>query len=113
MPRPSKYKKVCKMPKHNTFFSSNNNKNLETIEMTVEEYEVLRLIDKENFTQEECSKWMNVSRQTIQIIYTNARKKIADFLIDGNPLKIIGGNYEICDKHTNECNCKNCKCHTK
>ena len=111
MPRPTKCKNVCKMPISNTFVSQNNNS--ETTTLTVEEYEVIRLMDNENFSQEQCAKWMNVSRATIQILYTNARKKIANFLTKGGKLIIDGGNYKICDCNSEECNCTNCNCHKK
>ena len=92
MPRPTKCKNVCKMPISNTFTSKNNTNEITTL--SVEEYEVIRLLDNENLSQEECAKWMNVSRATVQILYTNARKKIASFLTKGGKLNIEGGNYK-------------------
>ncbi len=111
MPRPTKCKNVCKMPISNTFTSKNNTNEITTL--SVEEYEVIRLLDNENLSQEECAKWMNVSRATVQILYTNARKKIASFLTKGGKLNIEGGNYKICDCNSDECNCTNCQCHKK
>ena len=64
--------------------------------MTVEEYEVIRLIDMEGLMQEECAKRMNVARTTVQRIYAEARK-IAESLVLGKILKIEGGNYELCE----------------
>lgn len=111
MPRPTKCKNVCKMPISNTFTSKNNTNEITTL--SVEEYEVIRLLDNENFSQKECAKWMNVSRATVQILYTNARKKIASFLTKGGKLNIEGGNYKICDCNSDKCNCTNCQCHKK
>lgn len=111
MPRPTKCKNVCKMPISNTFTSKNNTNEITTL--SIEEYEVIRLLDNENLSQEECAKWMNVSRATVQILYTNARKKIASFLTKGGKLNIEGGNYKICDCNSDECNCTNCQCHKK
>ena len=91
-----------------TVEDSDNENN--TIIMSVEEYEVIRLIDKEELTQEECALQMNVSRPTVQLIYTQARKKLAEFLTKGTNLKIEGGTYEICPNASNGCMCKNCKC---
>jgi predicted DNA-binding protein (UPF0251 family) len=74
-------------------------------EMTVDEYETIRLIDLEGLTQEECSLRMEVSRTTAQAIYSSARKKLADCLINNNLLKIQGGDYRICEK-SGKCNKK-------
>ena len=40
---------------------------------------------------------MQVARTTVQRIYEIARKKIADALIDGHPLRIEGGDFRICN----------------
>ena len=49
----------------------------EPVEMTVDEYESIRLMDRLGFSQEECALQMDVSRTTVQAIYDSARKKIA------------------------------------
>lgn len=64
--------------------------------MEVDEYETIRLIDLEGLTQEECSEQMNIARTTVQRIYSEARKKLADSLVNGKALRIEGGDYEIC-----------------
>lgn len=73
--------------------------------MTVEEYETVRLIDKEGFSQEECGEYMDIARTTVQHIYASARKKIADAIVDGLPLRIGGGNYVVCG---GVCKCGSC-----
>ena len=56
---------------------------LETVIMAVDEYETLRLNDLEGFTQEQCADQMNIARTTIQGIYSEARRKLADSLVNG------------------------------
>ena len=109
MPRPRKCRKVCCMPERNSFGPLNiTNINAEIILMTVDEYETIRLIDLEEMTQEECPKKMDVARTTIQRIYNDARKKLAKSLVEGNVLKIQGGDYELCDKGELLFRCKKC-----
>lgn len=77
--------------------------------MTFDEHEVVRLIDFEDMTQEECAKQMEVARTTIQAIYTSARKKLSQCIVEGRPLFIDGGDVEFCDKFNNACAKTCCK----
>lgn len=98
MARPMKERKVCCLPETDLFGPLNRRafKDGEIV-MSVEEYETIRLIDKEGLMQEECAERMDVARTTVQRIYINARKKIADALVDGKILKIEGGSYKLCE----------------
>ncbi len=110
MSRPKKCRKVCCMPVVNMFAPSpyDDDGNREVIVMTVDEYETIRLIDREGLSQSECSKYMNVARTTVQQVYNNARKKIADALVLGLPLEINGGDYTICDRKDLPCSFCGC-----
>jgi predicted DNA-binding protein (UPF0251 family) len=104
MARPVKWRKVCCLPKSNRFgpldlFADAENH----VNMTVDEYETIRLIDLEGFTQEECAKQMNIARSTVQLIYTEARKKLAESLVNGKALLIKGGEYRLCEGKGNGC----------
>lgn len=104
MPRPMKWRKVCRLPERNRFGPLDVNMDEEKfIKMTVDEYEAIRLIDLEGFTQEECAKQMNVARTTVQGIYVEARKKLAQSLVNGKVLLIEGGEYRLCDGLGNGC----------
>lgn len=104
MPRPVKWRRVCCMPENNKFgpLGVGAGKG-ERIIMKVDEYETVRLIDLEGFTQEECAKQMNIARTTVQGIYTDARKKLAESLVNGRLLIIEGGEYLLCDGSGNGC----------
>ncbi len=104
MPRPMKWRKVCCLPESNRFGpldSPADEKNY--VNMTVDEYETIRLIDLEGFTQEECASQMHVARTTVQGIYIEARKKLAESLVNGKVLLIEGGEYQLCDGLGNGC----------
>lgn len=109
MPRPRKCKRVCGMPQTNEFLPVSKNCEKPPILLTVDEYETIRLIDKEGFSQEECGERMEVARTTVQQIYTTARKKLALVLVEGLPLKIEGGEYRVCDGNGPHCACAGCK----
>lgn len=109
MPRPRKRRRVCCLPDSNYFGPLDSPANKEhTVNMTVDEYETIRLIDLNRFTQEECAEQMNVARTTVQGIYDEARKKLADSLINGKVLLIEGGEYQLCDGTGKGCGRNGC-----
>jgi predicted DNA-binding protein (UPF0251 family)/predicted Fe-Mo cluster-binding NifX family protein len=113
MPRPRKCRKVCQMPRSLEFRPVDGNKEKEKIILTVDEYEAIRLIDKQGFSQEECSTYMKVSRATVQMIYNSARKKLAEALVSARSLRIQGGDYQLCDGEEEFCDCGGCKKHRR
>ena len=88
MPRPKKGRRVCEFPQTLRFSPENPAETAQPVTLTVEEYETIRLIDKEGLSQEECGEIMQVARPTVPQIYASARKKIADVLVDVLPLLI-------------------------
>lgn len=108
MSRPRKYRKVCHFPRTLTFQPGGGEKNREPVTLTVDEYESIRLIDREGFSQEQCAERMGVARATVQMIYATARKKLADVLVEGLPLRIEGGEYRLCDGDAASCGQKAC-----
>lgn len=95
MARPKRCRKICFEPTYDTFLPEGITCG-EKIILTLDEYEVIRLIDLEKLTHEQASKQMNVSRTTVSEIYEIARYKIAKSLVYGHPLTISGGNYQLC-----------------
>lgn len=63
----------------------------EEINLTLEELESIRLSDHEGIDQIRAAEKMNVSQPTFHRILTEARKKIADTLVNAKSLKIYGG----------------------
>ena len=62
----------------------------------MDEYKTIRFIDRAGFSQEPRGEFMQVDRTTVQQVYANTRKKRADVLADGLPLRIEGGDYPLC-----------------
>ena len=110
MPRPRKWRKVCCLPESNLYGPLNGSdiKN-EIIMMTVDEYEAIRLIDLEGLTQEESAEKMQVARATVQNIYKDARRKIAESLVNGKLLKIEGGDYQLYNENERMHGCGRCR----
>lgn len=113
MPRPKKWRNVCRMPGCSRFGPLDPTEDTDRIIMSVDEYETIRLIDLEGLTQEECAGQMNVARTTVQGIYNDARRKLADSLVNGKVLFIEGGDYRLCEvdegDRPNGC-CRHRKC---
>ena len=94
MSRPTKFRKIEFFPKNTHFVPVGKSKcQLQEMHLKIEELEAIRLKDIEGLKQEECADKMMVSRQTFQNIIDSARKKIAIALIEGNEIKIGGGNF--------------------
>ena len=69
----------------------------DTVVLSLDEFEVIRLVDLEKQTHEQCAARMDISRTTVTEIYESARRKLADCLVNGKHLVISGGNYRFCD----------------
>jgi len=111
MSRPRKCKKVCRLPENALFMPAMGAYEKDAICMTVDEYETIRLIDKEGFSQEECAHYMKVARTTVQAVYAEARHKLALVIVEGKMLKIEGGDYQLCDGQEEYCGCGGCQRH--
>ncbi len=104
MPRPRKWRRVCCLPDCDKFGPlDSQGTDVMFVNMTVDEYETIRLIDLEELSQEECASQMNVARTTVQGIYSEARKKLAQSLVNGKVLRIEGGEYRLCDGEGEAC----------
>ena len=97
MPRPVKCRRVCDFPKIQDFGPLFISEEAEGICMTVDEYETIRLMDREGLSQEQCAERMEVARTTVQKVYESARRKLAFMLTEGMRLHIEGGQFRLCD----------------
>ena len=68
---------------------------LEVVQLTVDEFEAIRLADLEGLYQDQAAERMNVSRQTFGRIVESGRRKVAEALTGGKALRIDGGPFEM------------------
>ena len=97
MPRNTKCRRICQMPLH-CKFSPDAPSPRSPVILSVEEYESIRMMDHLGLNQEEAAARMAVARTTFQRIYTQARQKLARFLVEGLSLQIEGGSYALCSQ---------------
>jgi predicted DNA-binding protein (UPF0251 family) len=71
--------KPCGVPVHD----------LETVSLSKDELEAVRLADLEGLYQEDAANKMEVSRPTFGRILNSARNKIADAIINGKTIELI------------------------
>ena len=109
MPRPPRCRRICQAPQYESFSPEECPRESEAVTLTLDEYEVIRLVDLEKKTHEQCAAQMDISRTTVTEIYETARGKIARCIVLGQRLVIAGGNYRLCEgrEHTR---CGKCCC---
>lgn len=96
MPRPRICRRIMKRPRCNHFKPVGVQlKSLGEVILTVEEYEVIRLIDLNEMEQSDAGRKMKISQPTLSRLLNSARKKIAEALIRSKAIRIKGGNFEM------------------
>jgi predicted DNA-binding protein (UPF0251 family) len=104
MPRPKRFRRILEEPQIRCFKPERDNiGSFKPIEITVDEFEAIRLRDYHDIQQKRSAEIMGISQPTFHRILTSARKKISKALVDGNTIVIVGGNY-ITDKNRYKCN---------
>jgi len=68
---------------------------LEISQLSIEEYEAMRLYDVDGLDQSRAAEMMNISRPTFGRIIASAHKKVAEALAYGKAIKISGGSYHF------------------
>ena len=68
---------------------------LEISQLSIEEYEAMRLYDVDGLDQTQAAEMMNVSRPTFGRIIVSAHKKVAEALVYGKAIQIRGGSYHF------------------
>ena len=94
MPRPQRKRTIYQIPECRTFTADHARG---TVDVTLDEWEAIRLMDQEGLDQSECARRLNVARTTAQNIIRSAHAKIADALVNGRTIQIGGGNVDYSD----------------
>ena len=69
--------------------------NLNETVLGLDELEAIRLIDSEKMEQHKAGEKMKVSQSTLSRLLRTGRKKLADAIINGQAIKIHGGNFKM------------------
>jgi len=93
--RPKKYRIVRLDPKIAQFSPRGRPGRPDELDLSMDEFEALRLADYMGLPQKKAGKSMRISQQTFSRILKKAHKNIAYGLIHGNTIKIQGGHYVI------------------
>ena len=112
MARPQKSRRVCDMPAVRRFIPSplpSCAEQEDPVFLTVDEYEVLRLVDHEGLTHSQCAVQMNISRTTATEICESARRKVAEAIVCSRELVIEGGRWELCGGNRDDCYMESCR----
>jgi uncharacterized protein len=96
MPRPTQCRNIAQLPGA-VFFKPRGVplSQLDIVQITIDEFEALRLADLLGLYQEEAAARMGVSRQTFGRIIESARRKVVRALAEGLALEIAGGAVAI------------------
>ena len=96
MPRPYRCRRVLYSPPFTYFKPSGVPvRELGEVVLGVDEYEALRLADKEQVPQKEGAKRMGISQPTFSRLVDSARKKVAEAVVLGKAIRIEGGVYAL------------------
>lgn len=108
MARPKRIRTICQEPDYISFHPEGISPP-ERVILSLDEYEVIRLVDYEKRTHEKAAQQMRISRATVTEIYEAARYKLADCLLNGKQLTITGGSYQICRGGSDHCLGQRCR----
>lgn len=96
MPRPRKHRLVNRPPCCASFKPTGVPRaQLDTVILSLEEYEAIRLADYRGLEHLAAAQLMEVSRPTFTRLLEQARKKTGRFLIEGTELQIEGGTFHF------------------
>ncbi|MCG2828160.1 DUF134 domain-containing protein [Methanothermobacter sp. K4] len=101
MARPRRYRRILGEPLVAAFSPEDSEKENE-VEITLDEFEAVRLRDYHDIKQKKAAEIMGISQPTFHRTLKSARAKIAEALVEGRPIILKGGDY-ITDRRRYKC----------
>lgn len=106
MPRPKNNRIVHEPPLFTDFKPTGvKGVDLDQVQLSLDEFEAIRLADYLGLSQEEAAGEMEISRPTFTRLIEKARKKLSEFIVEGRMLSIDGGNIHF---RNNIIKCNSC-----
>lgn len=106
MKKPYRTRKVNEPPRFTNFKPSGiPRKFLKKAELSIDEFEAIRLADYCGLEHQQAADNMQISRPTFTRLIKKARQSVATAIIDGMELSITGGNFELLN---NLYHCRDC-----
>ena len=93
--RKKKVRYIQKMPQISQFSPRGKPGRPDEVELTVDQFEAIRLADFQDLEQSEGAKLMGVSRPSFGRILRKARMVVADALVNGKIIRIRIGNVQV------------------
>ena len=96
MPRPKRTRRIFFQPDVIYFKPAGiPMRHLKERVLSFDEIEAIRLIDCEEMEQRKAGEKMKISQSTLSRLLKEGRKKLADAIINGQAIKIQGGNFKM------------------
>lgn len=93
--RPPKVRSIQNIPKITQFSPRGKPGRPDETVLSLDQFEAINLADYRGLDQFEASNILGVSRQSFSRILAQARRKVADALVNGKIIRISGGRVEI------------------
>ncbi len=93
--RPRKTRVVQKEPGTRQFSPRGKRGRPGYMELKFEEFEAIRLSDHVGLRQDEAAVFMNISQQTFSRVLRSARKRLAEAIVNGLIIKVVGGDFKV------------------
>ncbi|MFO8019917.1 MAG: DUF134 domain-containing protein [Promethearchaeia archaeon] len=90
MGRRTRMRRVKRTPRN--FYFTRNAQDVNSIDITVAEFEAMRLKHYVGMNQQTSAKKMNISQPTFSRILDSAHQKVTRALIEGKAIRVAGGN---------------------